>query len=196
MIHAQGLRRTLNLWFPVTAWMAVIFHFSSQERPSISFLLPALTGLATSMNPQKIELILFKGGHFLGYLVLGMLLYRAFAAIGLEMAGYPKGPTLASSAGFRPFEAAIRALGVAVLYAFLDEWHQSFVPGRSPSLQDVAIDAAGAALGVAGWALASWLRTRTDRREDVDDGAAPNHSGVPSGRLDAEAERGWGGHRQ
>jgi len=37
---------------------------------------------------------------------------------------------------------------VAVLYAISDELHQSFVPGRTPSLEDVAIDSFAAGLGL------------------------------------------------
>jgi VanZ family protein len=37
---------------------------------------------------------------------------------------------------------------VAVLYAFADEFHQSFVPGRTPLLGDVAIDSVAAGLGL------------------------------------------------
>lgn len=36
------------------------------------------------------------------------------------------------------------ALGLAVLYAALDEWHQGFVASRVASLADVAIDGLGA----------------------------------------------------
>lgn len=39
--------------------------------------------------------------------------------------------------------------GAALLYALLDEWHQSFVPGRDASWGDLAADACGAALGLA-----------------------------------------------
>lgn len=35
-----------------------------------------------------------------------------------------------------------------VLFAFLDEYHQSFVAGRGPSLRDVGIDSLGAFLGI------------------------------------------------
>jgi VanZ family protein len=41
---------------------------------------------------------------------------------------------------------AVLTLLVAVAYASLDEWHQSFVPLREPSVRDVMIDAAGALL--------------------------------------------------
>ena len=40
------------------------------------------------------------------------------------------------------------ALVVTVVYGVTDEFHQSFVPGRSADLQDLYADMAGAALGV------------------------------------------------
>ncbi|HHW02492.1 MAG TPA: VanZ family protein [Thermoanaerobacterales bacterium] len=36
------------------------------------------------------------------------------------------------------------AWGFTTLYAFSDEWHQAFVPGRSASIRDVILDSAGA----------------------------------------------------
>jgi len=49
---------------------------------------------------------------------------------------------------------AISAAGVAFGYGVLDEWHQSFVPGRHASLADVLLDSAGVVIGigVAAWA--------------------------------------------
>jgi VanZ family protein len=43
------------------------------------------------------------------------------------------------------FPVLLLLLGVA--YGVLDEWHQSFVPGRDPSLGDVLADTAGVILG-------------------------------------------------
>ena len=37
---------------------------------------------------------------------------------------------------------------MATLYAVLDEWHQTFVSGRSGQLRDICIDSAGALAGV------------------------------------------------
>ncbi len=40
--------------------------------------------------------------------------------------------------------ALLVAFGLTVAYAVSDEWHQGFVPGRSPSAIDVGVDALGA----------------------------------------------------
>jgi VanZ family protein len=44
------------------------------------------------------------------------------------------------------FKWALATLVIAVTYAGLDEWHQSFVPLREARVRDVAIDALGAVL--------------------------------------------------
>lgn len=65
------------------------------------------------------------------------------------------------------------AFGLTVLYALSDEFHQSFVPGRTPSLRDVLIDGAGAALA---------LRLVSPRRSMTSPSSAPpdqSRSGRP-----------------
>ena len=42
---------------------------------------------------------------------------------------------------------------LCALYAASDEWHQSFVPGRTASTFDVLLDSCGAALGWVVWSL-------------------------------------------
>ncbi len=42
----------------------------------------------------------------------------------------------------------LRSLALCVLYAASDEWHQSFVPGRGPSVSDVLLDSTGAVCGI------------------------------------------------
>jgi VanZ family protein len=66
------------------------------------------------------------------YLVLAWLACRAFGA------GVPSGGPLA---------AVVFAFCVA--YGISDEWHQSFVPGRTADPWDVVKDAIGAAGGIA-----------------------------------------------
>ena len=47
----------------------------------------------------------------------------------------------------------------AALYGAVDEWHQSFIPGRDASVGDWLADCAGAALGLAAACL-PWFRSR------------------------------------
>ena len=48
---------------------------------------------------------------------------------------------------------AVLTVGLVLAFGFVDEWHQSQVPGRDPSLQDIATDVVGAlcVLAVAGY---------------------------------------------
>lgn len=48
-----------------------------------------------------------------------------------------------------PVGVVIVTLLVAIGYGALDEWHQSFVPGRHADAGDVLKDAVGSAIGVA-----------------------------------------------
>jgi len=73
--------------------------------------------------------------HFLLYLTFGALL------------------AWARHVGGRGIHVALILVGV--VYGGLDEWHQSFVPGRSPDLEDWLADAAGVVAGYG--ALTLWL---------------------------------------
>ena len=97
---------------------------------------------------RLIDLLMKKLGHLTGYAVLAMLSYRAWAGRGTR-APSPLPPW-----------------ALAVAYAFSDEYHQLFVPGRDGNLYDVALDSFGAAVGLA---LLMWWRTRLRGRNE--DGA-------------------------
>jgi len=54
------------------------------------------------------------------------------------------------------------AFVIAVAYGVSDEFHQAFVPGRSPDVADVVADAAGAALALtAAWCWAILVGRRS-----------------------------------
>ena len=70
--------------------------------------------------------------------------------------------TSAASAFKLPRPAVVGFL-IAAAYGGLDEFHQSFVVGRSPLITDVLIDATGALIGVAAWWYLSRRRERARR---------------------------------
>lgn len=84
-----------------------------------------------------------KSWHSLAYAGLGVLVLLPLAR------GRLSGVT---------WRRALLATALATLYGISDELHQSFVPGRSAELLDVAADGAGAAAGVALVGLAAAAR--------------------------------------
>jgi VanZ family protein len=74
-----------------------------------------------------------KSGHGIGYGILGAVLIRALAG------GRLTGVT---------WRRAGLTVVLATLYGVTDEFHQSFVPGRSPDVFDVLADCVGAAVTV------------------------------------------------
>jgi len=87
-------------------------------------------------------------GHSIGYAILGALLLRALAG------GRMRGVT---------WRTALATVVLATLYGVSDEFHQSFVPNRTPDVYDVLADATGAtAATTAGVALAT-LRASSAR---------------------------------
>lgn len=85
--------------------------------PLLHFLFPGASASTIAMLHGLIR----KAAHFTNYGILFWILVHG------PMAG-------------RPYAALI----LCVCYAFLDEGHQILVPGRTPSLYDVALDSSGA----------------------------------------------------
>jgi VanZ family protein len=135
-------------WLPPVVWMAVIFGLSSDTasaEQTSRFLLPLLRWLlpwATSGQLDLLHAVARKGGHLTEYAVLAALWFRAFAR----------------GRGLTPRAASWLALALSVVWAFVDEGHQSMLLARTGSALDVGIDAGGAvlALGAAhrGWRAA------------------------------------------
>jgi len=77
-----------------------------------------------------VDFLVKKGGHLTGYALLALANLHAL--------------------GWDP-KRRLPAWLIAVAYSALDEFHQSFVPGRNATLMDVGIDALGAALALFIW---------------------------------------------
>lgn len=58
---------------------------------------------------------------------------------------------------------ALVVLALCALYAWSDEFHQAFVPGRTPDTADWAVDAIGAAVGICAVLLVRMASSRPRR---------------------------------
>ena len=66
-------------------------------------------------------------------------------------------PARSFAAKAKPAVSGGLALVISLLYACLDEVHQSFVPGRAAQLRDVGVDAIGFCLAVVLCMVASYI---------------------------------------
>jgi VanZ family protein len=71
------------------------------------------------------------------------------------------GRALSSSPSGLSRSRAMWGAAACAAFGLIDEWHQSFVPGRHAGLEDVAADAFGATVALSAWMLASWRRNRS-----------------------------------
>jgi len=104
-----------------------------------------VSALPSAPLPQQVS---DKTGHLAAYLVLAVLTVRAAGG------GLPCRVTVT---------VALTAIAVASGYGFFDEWHQSFVSGRSSDAADWVADTTGAFLGVG----ACWAWGMMTCRRDV-----------------------------
>ncbi|WKA57732.1 VanZ family protein [Planococcus shenhongbingii] len=136
----MSLHKMLS-WTLVALWMALIFSLSHQPASQSSEMSSDITEAILSAvekavpdlegNMDSAEHIVRKNAHFIIYLILGALTVNALR-----------------TSGTRHNRRTVFAIGICVLYAMSDEFHQLYVPGRSGELRDVWIDSSGAAAGV------------------------------------------------
>jgi VanZ family protein len=119
---------------PLVLWMIFISFASTAEFSSANtsrFLGPVLLWLFPDLSESRLAAIHFltrKLAHFTEYAILAFLARRAFVSSTKEFIRH------------RWFELGLL---VVTIYALGDEYHQSFVPSRTASIYDSAIDIAG-----------------------------------------------------
>ena len=101
----------------------------------LTFFSPAISDEAFLL----IHMLIRKAAHGTEYFVLGLLLFRALRG--------------GSGAPWN-WRWSFFSLVVVVLWAAVDELHQSFIPARTGSILDVGIDIAGGILAQIGILLA------------------------------------------
>lgn len=126
--------KTISRYLPLIAWMAFISfastgNFSAGNTSRI--IGPLVLWLFPDTSPETmlaIQAVTRKTAHLVEYALLGILAARAFR-------GSPR-----ESLRERWFLAS---LALVVVYALIDEYHQSFVPSRTGSIYDSLIDMFG-----------------------------------------------------
>jgi VanZ family protein len=147
-------RPFLKYWLPVLVWMAVIFTASSDTdsyEHSSRIIAPLLHWLFPHISANTVDWIVFlvrKCAHVAEYAVLAVLLWRAL-----------RRPRKNQPRPWNWREARMALLIVAI-YSATDEFHQIFVPTRTPAVHDVVIDTLGGAAGL----FALWLMGRRQKR--------------------------------
>jgi VanZ family protein len=123
--------KVIKSWLPVIIWAAIIFLFSANPDPYT--ILPetwrVLRPLPTVTNFSMTELI-GQIMHFVEYAILSILILRAITHS-------------------RPIsrKSVLLTILLTMIYAFSDEIHQTFIPGRTFQLFDLFIDLLGAITG-------------------------------------------------
>jgi VanZ family protein len=139
------VHRFKYVW-PALLCAIVIFTFSTTLFSSANtglFIIPVLHFLFPSKSPaalQSLHFLIRKFGHVSEYFVFCLLVFRGLRR---DRPGWA-------------LEWALWAILIAAVYASTDEFHQIFVPGRTPAVHDVMIDTFGAILAqccVFAWSL-------------------------------------------
>ena len=161
--------RWLKYWWPAILWAVLISSFSTETfttEITSRFIIPVLRWILPHAMPEtlsSIHHVIRKSGHFTEYFVLSLLLLHALRA------------------GTRDFGLrwALVVILIVAGYAALDEFHQSFVPGRGAAVTDVMLDTSGgAAAQLLVALLVLWRGVRKQRAE----GTAQNATGIrPAG---------------
>ena len=127
-------RHILKTWIAAILWLILITLESSSLGSAANtsrFLYPLLHFLI-GLDPIRFQVwhvYIRKTGHFVGYFMLSLLLFRAWRA------------TLAQSGagGWSILWAGI-ALSMTGLVASLDEWHQTYLTSRTGTIEDAFLD--------------------------------------------------------
>ena len=134
--------------------MLVIFAFSGQSAKSSSKLSKDITSNVIEhtigVNEDKTkaafqfyytEIVVRKSAHAMLFAILGFAM-----TLSLKSAGFIKNMWMLLCVSFI----------LCILYAISDEYHQTFIDGRSKRISDVLIDGAGSLLGI----VAVWLGSK------------------------------------
>jgi VanZ family protein len=156
----------LRRWWPALLWAIVISAFSTGVFTSDNtsrIIVPILKWFFPHASQETLFLVhhfIRKMGHVTEYFILSLLILRGIRAgkTGIHL-GW-----------------ALAAVAIVGCYAALDEFHQSFVPGRTAAVSDVLIDTAG---GVAAQVVVALVMLFGDIRKKRRDDTLPAAQASP-----------------
>jgi VanZ family protein len=126
--------RLFSRYFPLIAWLVFISYASSDSfsaENTSQIIGPLILWLSPNTTPETLAIVHFvtrKLAHFTEYAILGFFAARAFR---------PSSRPAIHDHWF------LISVALIVVYALIDEYHQSFVPSRTASVFDSLIDMAG-----------------------------------------------------
>lgn len=112
----------LRYKFPAVAWALIIFVISS---------------VPSSAMPKLSILAYDKAIHAIIFFIFGLLVYYALEPQHVVPTFY--------------WQRSLVALVIVIAYGGLDEFHQHFVPGRTPDVYDALADAIGGVASAVAW---------------------------------------------
>lgn len=128
-------------WIPAVIAIAVIITESTEMMSASNtsrWLLPLWIKLFGPITPERWAVVhhwIRKTGHFVGYGGVSLAFFEGWRATFSQKARNNHAWV---------FIVAPLALASTLLLASWDEWHQSFLPGRTSKVSDVGIDFSGA----------------------------------------------------
>lgn len=148
----------LKRWWPALVWAGVIWSFSTgvfTSENTASIIIPILRWLFPHATPHTLHFIhhlIRKSGHFTEYFIFSVLLLRS----------------IRSGRHGTHLTWALATIALVACWAAIDEFHQSFVPGRTAAVSDVLLDTSGgiAAQVVVGL-VTLWHRAWAKRRNEI-----------------------------
>ena len=131
------LKLLLSRWLPVFLWAAVIFILSSNPDP-YGYIPRGIYHWLWWTKLFGQSLFFYLGGlaHIFEYAILAFLLARAL----LWRGDFTRGQVLT-------------VFYLILFYAYTDEFHQLYVPGRAFQMVDLLLDGLGAAIGLGAYIL-------------------------------------------
>lgn len=155
----------LKLWLFAGLWLAVIAIESTTYLSSDNtsrFLYPIFHYLF-GMGWRQFAVwhhYIRKTGHFVGYFILSLLLFRAWKA------------TLRQPSLWALRWSAI-AFFMSATVASMDEWHQTYLPSRTGAISDVVLDSSAALTAQ----IAIFLFLRAKREKAAEEVGVTVHHG-------------------